>query len=276
MILVLVNSTKYGGSGGSIAVSSVHSSAAEIVIHEMGHTFAHLADEYETAYPGFPAGDSEANVDYDYSGSGLKWLVWVDPGTPLPTPEASPYLTAVGAFEGARYLTTGIYRPWYNCEMRALNRPFCPVCQEAHVISFTQKVSLTDAVAPANGTSTNVTEGGAAFTATPVPLEGLEYLWRLNGVAIADSTGPNLNLTPELMTGPDQTLMLTVTLNTVLVRKTTISTTYAWPVHVLITSCCTGIVGDANNDGAYEPTIGDISALIDYLFVSLTPIPGCQ
>jgi len=70
-----------------------------------------------------------------------------------------------------------------------------------------------------------VTEGGAQFTATPVPLEGLEYMWRLNGVVMRNSTGPSLNLTPALMTGPNQTLMLTVTLNTVLVRKTTISTT---------------------------------------------------
>jgi hypothetical protein len=39
-IFVLVNHTKYGGSGGSISVSSVHSAASEIIMHEFGHTFA--------------------------------------------------------------------------------------------------------------------------------------------------------------------------------------------------------------------------------------------
>jgi hypothetical protein len=32
--------------------------------------------------------------------------------------------------------------------------------------------------------------------------------------------------------------------------------------------CCQGIVGDANGDGSYEPTISDISVIIDHLFIS--------
>ncbi len=272
MILVLVNSTKYGGSGGGIAVSSINSASSEVVIHETGHTIADLADEYETAYPGFPPGDAEPNVDYDSAGTGLKWLTWVDAGTPLPTPESSPYLTTVGAFEGARYLTTGIYRPWYNCEMRSLNRPFCPICQEAHVISFTNLVSLTDAVTPAVGTYISVGVTGATFTATPIPVSGLQYEWQLDGVPIPDSVSPSLNMTPDLMTAAIQTLRLNVSLVTPLVRKTTISRSYTWPVHKQMPSCCIGIVGDANNSGDYEPTIGDISALIEHIFISQIPL----
>ena len=36
--------------------------------------------------------------------------------------------------------------------------------------------------------------------------------------------------------------------------------------------CCVGKVGDANNSGDAEPTIGDISALIDFLFISEQPL----
>ena len=36
--------------------------------------------------------------------------------------------------------------------------------------------------------------------------------------------------------------------------------------------CCEGTVGDANNDGGAEPTIGDISTLIDFLFLSQAPL----
>jgi len=35
--------------------------------------------------------------------------------------------------------------------------------------------------------------------------------------------------------------------------------------------CCVGRVGDANNSGQDDPTIGDISSLIDFLFISQSP-----
>src|SRR5215471_6079840 len=48
MIMVLVNSTVYGGSGGAVAVFSMASGATEIGLHEMGHTAFGFADEYES------------------------------------------------------------------------------------------------------------------------------------------------------------------------------------------------------------------------------------
>lgn len=45
-VLVVVNDTEYGGSGGAISVSSTNSLAVEIILHEWGHTFGLLADEY--------------------------------------------------------------------------------------------------------------------------------------------------------------------------------------------------------------------------------------
>jgi hypothetical protein len=36
-------------------------------------------------------------------------------------------------------------------------------------------------------------------------------------------------------------------------------------------SCCSGRVGDANDSGDDEPTVGDVSALIDMLFISQEP-----
>lgn len=272
VILVLVNSTKYGGSGGGIAVASVHSTSSEIILHELGHSFANLADEYETAYPGFPPGDYEPNVDYNYSGPGLKWLVWVEPGTPLPTPETSPYLTSVGAFEGARYLTTGIYRPAYNCEMRALSQQFCPVCREAHVLEFTNMVSLTDNVEPVPGTTQNVNSSGTQFSVTPLPFSYLQYEWTLDGVPISGETSPTLVLTSGEMSLAEQTLAVTITFNTPLVRKQVITAGCSWPVVATAGSCCTGIVGDANYNGGYEPTISDIQTIVDHLFISRAPL----
>src|SRR5262249_24573251 len=45
-VMVVVNSTVYGGSGGGVATSSLATGATEIAIHETGHTAFGLADEY--------------------------------------------------------------------------------------------------------------------------------------------------------------------------------------------------------------------------------------
>ena len=64
--IVVVNSTIYGGSGGSVGTYSLAGGATEIAIHEMGHTAFGLADEYpyyaggnETGHDHHPAGRAE-------------------------------------------------------------------------------------------------------------------------------------------------------------------------------------------------------------------------
>jgi len=273
VLLVLVNSTKYGGSGGSVAVSSVHSSANEIVLHELGHSFAFLADEYETEYPGYPAGDYEPNVDYDHSGAGLKWLVWVESGTPLPTPETVEYDHVVGAFEGARYLSTGIYRPWNDCLMRSLGQQFCPVCKEAIAINFAYDIDFVDDLEPYPGTEVNVDPVGVTFTATPVPLTDLSFQWYLDEILIEGETEQVLTITAEQMTNATQTLKLKISFATPLVRRMTFADNYTWTLHQAAPSCCIGSVGNANGSADEEPTIGDISAIIDHLFISGAELP---
>jgi hypothetical protein len=46
LILVIVNDTEYGGTGGSIAVALIHPSCIELVLHELRHSFGLLGDEY--------------------------------------------------------------------------------------------------------------------------------------------------------------------------------------------------------------------------------------
>jgi IgA peptidase M64 len=152
MIMVIVNSTVYGGSGGSIAVYSLAPGAVEIALHEMGHTAFGLADEYEyyagcgvdTDRDNHPNVEpAEPNVTTDTNRSTIKWRDLVLPSTPLPTttnpdctqcdPRTGPPpplpTDVVGAFEGAHYYHCGAFRPQFHCRMRALNNPFCAVCQ---------------------------------------------------------------------------------------------------------------------------------------------------
>jgi hypothetical protein len=152
MVLVIVNSSTYGGSGGSLAVCSLAAGAEEIALHEMGHAAFGLADEYST-YVGCGApGDtnnnygtsepSEPNVTRETSRPDLKWRTLVSSTTPLPTmqnpncaqcdlrPDTTPAGT-VGLFEGAHFFHCGAFRGQFNCRMRTLGQPFCAVCSQA-------------------------------------------------------------------------------------------------------------------------------------------------
>lgn len=229
-IVILVNSTKYGGSGGTISVSSVHSSASEIVIHEVGHSFAGLADEYESAYPGYPAGDWEPNVDYDYQGAGLKWLVWVEQGTPLPTPEQAQYSDVVGAFEGARYQSSGIYRPWLNCKMRSLGVDFCPVCIEAHLLESYNLIDIIDDTLIDPETETELGSTPITFGVVPQGFTTLEFEWLLDGSPIGGEDGPTIDLTAAMVPIGESTLTLRITDDTEAIRKTTVSEEFEWTV----------------------------------------------
>jgi len=240
-VFVLVNSTKYGGAGGSVCTSSVHPSAPDVIIHEIGHTYANLADEYSDPYPGYPPGDSEPNVDFDFSGSGLKWLAWVDGSTPLPTPNTSAYNNVVGAFEGARYLTTGIYRPWRNCLMRSLGVNFCPVCKQQHIVRFHSFTQMADSLTPATSGPHDIPALGTTFSATPIPISGLAYAWTIDSVPVSGASSSSLLVTPAMI-GQDnvnKTLRLTITDPTPMVRSVTPTDTYTWTIRTSFASAGT-------------------------------------
>jgi hypothetical protein len=94
-IEILVNERTYGGGGifNDHATAAVDSAFAEYVfVHEFGHHFAALADEYYTSDVAYETGNApklepwEPNVTALADPAALKWRDLVPPGTPLPTP----------------------------------------------------------------------------------------------------------------------------------------------------------------------------------------------
>jgi hypothetical protein len=199
-LVIMVNHSRYGGGGiyNLFCTFTAHSDWADyLLLHEFGHSFAGLADEYyssSVAYNDFyPRGrePEDANITALLDPNKLKWRDLVNPDTELPTPwekegydqedaayqeerkllneaiaEASTsgapaekiaelednearhavihaqwaqeYLArsrwagTVGAFEGAGYSSTGLYRPSLDCLMFSRRvQPFCPVCERA-------------------------------------------------------------------------------------------------------------------------------------------------
>ena len=131
--LVVANTTEYGGSGGAATCFSCEPNwAADIAIHELGHTFFGLADEYDAGGQSATAKPVEPNVSGSAVRAMLKWADLVAPSTPLPTQRrGAPIPTGkpVGAYEGAKYQPSSLYRAEFDCKMRTPGQPFCAVCR---------------------------------------------------------------------------------------------------------------------------------------------------
>ncbi len=156
-IIVLVNSDTYGGGGiyNQLTVTtSDHPTFHQVLVHEFGHAYAGLGDEYfyDDAYESMYPSDTEpwepnltTMVDFQ-----SKWADMVPKGTAIPTPvdpkvpnyrkitneKEQRLLDAatqrVGVFEGGGYQSKGVYRPAQECRMK-INEVtnFCPVCSRA-------------------------------------------------------------------------------------------------------------------------------------------------
>lgn len=140
-IYILANTDKYGG--GAIynfyGISAAHhaNETGKIYLHEFGHLFAGLADEYvggveysdyypATIEPWEP--NLTTLVAFD-----RKWKNMLPEGTPIPTPERMWKKENLGVYEGGGYVSKGVYRPWVNCLMNNLHTidVFCPVCAKS-------------------------------------------------------------------------------------------------------------------------------------------------
>ncbi len=139
-IYVLVNTERYGGGGFYNFVSFCTADnmlTKEVFVHEFGHGFAGLGDEYynsEVAYEDFYNLKTEpwepnitTLVDFD-----KKWKTLVDKNTPVPTAREAGNENIVGVFEGGGYMSKGIYSPAMDCCMKSnQSKGFCPVCTDA-------------------------------------------------------------------------------------------------------------------------------------------------
>ncbi|MDA3865305.1 MAG: M64 family metallo-endopeptidase [Salinivirgaceae bacterium] len=149
-VLVMVNTDRYGGGGffNHVSVFSARGRYSETVfLHEFGHHFGGLADEYfDSEVPYLDGMDTtyehwKPNVTalVDFS---AKWDSLVNSSTPVPTPRTAKYRNVTGAFEGGAYMTKGVYSPAMNCRMRSnQTSTFCAACDRslAQMLKFYTK-----------------------------------------------------------------------------------------------------------------------------------------
>jgi len=138
-IVVMVNACRYGGGGvfGAFSIFSADSEYADyVLIHEFGHGFGALGDEYFSSPTGYDEDEFyaagvepwEPNVTAQKERDKIKWRALVAPQTPVPTPDTAEYDGVVGVFEGAGYKAKGLYRPTRDSKMHHKGLlPFGPV-----------------------------------------------------------------------------------------------------------------------------------------------------
>ncbi|MBU2939346.1 T9SS type A sorting domain-containing protein [Lacinutrix sp. C3R15] len=172
--LILVNSPYYGGSGGSFPIASTGQDSGEIAIHELGHSFVDLKDEY---YPGDALAAEAINMTQETDPSLVRWKNWIG-------------IDNVGVYSYATSGTASTWnRPHQSCKMRYLGYPFCSVCKEGIIEKIHDLVSPIDAYTP---TETTISEASFPLnfeinTIATLPSNTLENTWTLNTNSFASN-----------------------------------------------------------------------------------------
>jgi hypothetical protein len=192
--LIIGNTNFYGGSGGTYATATSNNNAAEIMIHEIGHSFANLADEY---WAGAQFAREMPNMTRENNPSNIRWKNWLN-------------LSDIDIF--AHNGDASWFKPSSGtCEMELLFRPFCAVCIENFIERIHQITNPIESFSPSNLTSIPV--GGTikfkVSNLVPVP-NTLKRTWLLNGQIISNNTD-SININTNTLSSSGHTVQYTLT-----------------------------------------------------------------
>lgn len=136
LAICFVKNGVLGTGGGGIA--TIGGLSATTTVHEWGHAFGGLGDEYDTqqsAHQGAPG--RAANVSDTEDPKLVPWAHWIEARHP-----------GVGVYEGAAARARGAWRPTSTGCTMASGERFCLVCQEALVLRIYALVDPIDECTP--------------------------------------------------------------------------------------------------------------------------------
>jgi len=138
-----------------------------VFVHEMGHTFGTLADEYEEGYSAAQClaakeEANEANVSKDSSGA--KWSHW-------------QHLDHIGAYEGAYYCKQSWYRPTENSMMHNFEGPFYEVNSEEIILQLLYHAKLWTERTP----SETYVVDTKTYSVNTVNIDSVNVAWYVDG-----------------------------------------------------------------------------------------------
>jgi len=184
-VLVLVNSTKYGGVAGGVATSTATPTSIGVSIHELGHSFGGLADEYGGSSEPRTTEPGNANITINNDLETVKWRHWLEPTAHLTEGEGK-----VGLYEGGNYRNSGVWRPTINSQMNSAgSNPFHAVNSEAWALRVYSKAKpVHTAIPDTTQMYFHSRNELALFSVESVHEFGIQKVdWYVDGVLMASS-----------------------------------------------------------------------------------------
>ncbi len=167
------------GMGGG-GVANVGRPDKSVTVHEFGHAFVDLLDEYtgNPEAPHYRVHAANATSDRE----DVPWQHFLD-----------AKVKGVGVIEGGATYSKGVWRPAQSCAMNAAGATgYCPVCREAAVLAIYRYVPPVDTVSPPTSTELHDVEGSETqLVVTPMQPKRheIDVTWIVEAVA-ADAPGP--------------------------------------------------------------------------------------
>ncbi|HET6556260.1 MAG TPA: M64 family metallopeptidase, partial [Prolixibacteraceae bacterium] len=227
---VLANTPYYGGSGGHFATASLDHLSNVVALHEIGHSFAGLADEY---WAGEYYAAEKPNMTRDNNPATNKWKNWLTHGT------------GIGIHQHGGH-------PWYKpangtCEMEALHQPYCHVCTQAIIERIHELVNPLKGYFPSSEIKTiTKSEYFSLDLIKPIP-NTLKTNWLLNGNLIGRNVDSVLINPSTLMDGINN-ISVTVSDTSILTRSDEHITSHVssarWDISKVTTGMRTVALGD--------------------------------
>ena len=189
-VVVLVNTPRYGGAGGAVAIASAFS--PEILLHELGHSIAGLADEYvDPEIPKAAAGTYVEgrfpNVTTLTDPERVPWAHWIDDVRSYPTTEGA---AGIGIFEGAFYQANGFYRSSTSSRMRNNSSRFGAVNGEQWALSVYSRTNPVLDFSPVLRQLDLPADEPFQFEVIPLFNPAIQHVeWLLDGVALEEFDG---------------------------------------------------------------------------------------
>lgn len=196
---IVLNNDRWWNTGSHWMLwSGAHPDAPGAALHEGGHGFHQLADEYCAKATGSACGANtcggsgteyvEVNSTANCTTTAGKWDKWLGY-------DAADSTGIQGTFVGSRYVDSGQYRPSANSMMNSLfgghkNTSFNPVSREKMVMDIWMRIRPIDSTDPPAGAVTNPTK----LTVNVIDPEVISVDWTLDGEVIATDGGPVYNI----------------------------------------------------------------------------------
>ena len=186
---VVLNGKSWWNTGSALMLwSGGHADAAGAALHEGGHGFHQLADEYTGSGSGCSSEYAEVNSTANSTTTTGKWDLWLN-------------YNQVGAtglqttLAGSRYCTAGQYRPSNNSMMNMLfgNNPdtsYNAVSREQIIFNIWRAVVPIDSTTPPSGPVSNP----AQLAVKVIDPTVIDVDWSVDGTVVAPKGGESLDV----------------------------------------------------------------------------------